>query len=253
MSHNFIVQGPINGANGEVKGFEVDYQQYFDDYLPDLLKGLGVAANATFVDSHRSLYNPVTGKYCDFSDSTGITNNLNLNLNGCDTNGQTFGNLPLAQLSRWSYNATLLYEHGPLSGRVAYSWRSKYLMGVNVNPAQGSNGLNTDPSSPNYGQQDITYGLPVYGAAYGTVDAGIFYKVGDHVTFGFEAQNLLDEVYRELMQQHIGFHTFAWYDSGRSYTATIRFSVLEFSKIDLRVLPNGGTLFLWSSAQGERR
>lgn len=224
-AHAFTVTGPINGADGEVKGFEVDYQQYFEDYLPDMFKGLGMAANATFVDSHRDLYTPVTGKYCNATaggETTGQTDNLNLNLNGCDTDGRTFSNLPLQQLSRWAYNVTLLYERGPVSGRMAYSWRSKYLMGVNVNPTQGSNGLNTDTTSATYGQANLNYGLPIYGAAYGTLDGGLFYKLGEHVTFGVEAQNILDATYKELMQQHIGFHTFAYYDSGRSFSGTVR-------------------------------
>lgn len=219
-SHTFLVTGPVNGENGTARGFEVDYQQYFDDYLPGFLKGFGLQGNATYVDSNTKLYHPVTGAYCDSADA--VNANLSLNLNGCDTNGQTFGNLPLQYLSRWSYNVALLYDNGPLSGRLAYNWRSKYLMGVNVNSANGGNGLNMDPSSPNYGQQNISFGLPLYAAAYGTLDGGVFYKYGDHWTFGLEAQNITDSIYKELAQQHIGFHTAAYYDSGRTISATIR-------------------------------
>ncbi|MGH8201506.1 MAG: TonB-dependent receptor, partial [Steroidobacteraceae bacterium] len=113
-------------------------------------------------------------------------------------------------------------DRGPVSARLAYNWRSKYLMGVNVHPANGTNGLNTDRSSPNYGQQNVGWGLPFYAGDYGQLDASIFYKIDEHVTLGFEALNLTDSIYTELQQQHIATTTFAWYDSGRTYSAQVR-------------------------------
>lgn len=219
-AHIFSATGPINGASGTIKGMEVAYQQYYDDYLPDWAKGFGLQANFTYIDSQRKLYTPVTGAYCDSTNSQAA--NLSLNLNGCDTDGRTFGDLPLQNLSKYAYNLAILYDKGPISGRLAYSWRSRYLLGVNVNAANGGNGTNTDVSSPNYGQQNIQFGLPVYGADYGQLDGGIFYKITDKVTFGLEAQNLLDSTYKELVQQHVGFHGLAWYKSGRSFSAQIR-------------------------------
>jgi TonB-dependent receptor len=217
--HTFATTGPINGANGDLKGFEIAYQQYFD-FLPNLLKGLGGQLNYTYVDSHRTLKTPVTGKYCDSGNGTNDT--LNVNLNGCDTNGQTFGDLPLQNLSRNAFNVAMLYDRGPVSARLAYSWRSKYLMGVNVNSANGTNGLNTDPASPNLGQQNLTYGLPVWGDSYGELDGSIFYNFTQHFTVGFTATNITDSLYKELMQQHIGMMGHAWYDSGRTFAAQFR-------------------------------
>jgi len=214
--HEFTTSGPVNGANGTVKGFELAYQQYFD-FLPGALKGFGLQANFTYVDSERTLYTPVpAGTYCSTS--------LSLALNGCDTDGRTFGNLPLQNLSKYAYNLSLLYDRGPLSARLAYSWRDKYLMAVNVNGTNGGNGLNTDPSSPSYGQQNVPFGLPTWAHAYGQLDGSVFYKLNDHLTFGFEAQNLTDAIYKELQQQHIGMLGRAWYDSGRRFTAQIRAS-----------------------------
>src|SRR5581483_4199628 len=218
-THEFTTNGPINGASGEVKGFELDYQQYYD-FLPWILRGFGTQANFTYVDSHQTLNNPITAAYCD--SSSGGADNLTLNLNGCDTDGRTFTNLPLVNLSKYSYNLALLYDRGPVSARLAYSWRSKYLMGVNVHPANGTNGLNTDPSSASYGQQNVAWGLPFYADDYGELDASIFYKISSNVTLGFEALNLTDSIYRELQQQHVATTTFAWYDSGRTYSAQLR-------------------------------
>jgi hypothetical protein len=41
-------------------------------------------------------------------------------------------------LSKHNLNATLLYERNPISLRVAYSWRSRYLLSTNSN---GTNAL----------------------------------------------------------------------------------------------------------------
>ncbi len=216
----FETTAPINGAKGTVNGFELAYQQYYDN-LPGLLKGFGTQANATFIDSQRKLYNPVTSAYCDASPNASQAL-VNEDLNGCDTDGRTFGNLPLQNLSRYAFNVALLYDRGPISARLAYSWRSKYLMGVNVNPVEGSSGLNTDVSSPNYKMENINYALPLYADNYGQLDGGVFYKINDHLTIGAEAQNLTDSVYKELMQQHIGMMPFAWYKSGPSYSVQLR-------------------------------
>ena len=217
--YNFTVTGPVNGAKGEIKGFEIAYQQYYD-FLPGVLRGFGTQLNFTYVDSAQTLDHPVTGAYCD--SSSGGADNLGLNLNGCDTNGQSFGDLPLVNLSKYLANAALLYDRGPISARLAYSWRSKYLMGVNVNSANGTNGYNTDPASPNRGQENVAWGLPIYGDAYGELDASLFYNIDSHITLGFTALNVTDSTYKELTQQHIGLMTHAWYDSGRTYTAEVR-------------------------------
>ena len=82
---DFVTTAPVNGAKGYARGLEVAaYQQYFDR-LPGFLSGFGLQANYTFVTSHQTLYNPVTGAYC--GGTSGGVDNLNLNQNGCDTNG----------------------------------------------------------------------------------------------------------------------------------------------------------------------
>ena len=58
-----------------------------------------------------------------------------------------------------------------LYARVAYSWRSKFLL------------TNRDCCFPF---------LPVYSLATGQMDASLFYTFNKHFKFGLEAQNLLD-------------------------------------------------------------
>ncbi|MEP6501760.1 MAG: TonB-dependent receptor [Betaproteobacteria bacterium] len=218
----FVTTAPINGAKGSARGFEVAFQTYFTK-LPGWLAGFGVQANYTFVDSKTKLYNPVNQAYCSGGNSA---TNLNLNLNGCDTDGRTFGNLPLANLSRNSYNLALMFDQGPISARLAYTWRSKSLQAVNVNGTQGTDGSDSNPDSATFGQHGVglAYGLPTWADSYGLMDASIFYKISDNLTVGLEGHNLLDSTFRQLMQQHVGTMGRAWDSTGRSYMANMRYS-----------------------------
>jgi len=217
---NFAVTGPVNGAKGHARGIELAYQQYFDK-LPGWMSGFGVQANYTYVDSKQKLYNPVFSAYCG---GTSQTANLNTNMNGCDTNGQTFEDLPLPLLSKNAYNFALLYDKGPWSARVAYSWRSKNLQAVNVNGTNGGDGTDTNPASPTFGQHNVRWALPTWADSYGTLDASLFYQVNDKLSLGIEGTNLTDAKYRQLMQQHTGMMGRAWFVSGPRYSVKMRYS-----------------------------
>ncbi|TPG54693.1 TonB-dependent receptor [Sphingomonas glacialis] len=93
-----------NAAKAKVKGAEVAYQQFFD-FLPGDLKGLGVQANFTYVDSQApspASQGPVT-------------------------------QLPLEGLSKYNFNLIGIYERGIISARVAYNWRNKFLVTTAAN------------------------------------------------------------------------------------------------------------------------
>jgi TonB-dependent receptor len=219
--HDFVTTAPVNGANGTAKGIELAYQQYFD-MLPGWLAGFGVQANYTYVKSSQDLYHPVYQAYC--SGSSNGADNLNLNLNGCDVDGKTFANLPLNGLSKNAYNLALLFDRGPISARVAYSWRSKSLQAVNANGTSGTDGTDSNPASPTFGQHNVAYALPTWSDAYGQVDGSIFYKITENLSFGLEAQNLNNAMYRQLMQQGVGFKVRGAYVTGPRYTAQMRYS-----------------------------
>jgi len=220
-SYPFMTTAPINGGKGYARGFELAFQKYFD-MLPGAWAGLGVQANYTYVQSKTTLYSPVFSAYC--SGSSGGADNLNLNLNGCDVNGRTFSNLPLQNLSKNAFNFALLYDHGPISARVAYSWRSKYLQAVNVNGTQGTDGTDTNPNSATYGQHNIAWGLPTWADGYGELDASVFFKITEKFTVGIEGSNLTDSVYKQLMQQQPGMKGRAWFVTGPRYTLQARYS-----------------------------
>jgi TonB-dependent receptor len=218
---DFTVTSPTNGASGTAKGFEIAYQQFYEN-LPGILKGFGLQASYTFVDSKRSLYNPVTAAYCSGGDSA---SNFNLWNNGCDTDGRTFGNLPLQGLSRQTVNLALMYESGPISTRLAYNWRSKYLEGVqNSWGTRFGDGLDTNPGSATFGQRNVYYALPLWAHSYAQVDASFMYKVTKDLTVGMEVQNLTNSVFKQTMQQHIGDINHAWIASGRRYSGNLRYT-----------------------------
>ena len=208
--YQFSTTAPVNGAKGKADGIEVAYSQFFD-FLPGLLSGFGLQANYTYVDSSQELYKLPSNV------TTGQQAALALNQLGVDTDGSTFGELPLTNLSKHTYNVALMYEKGPVSARLAYNWRSKYLQAVNVNGTKGSNGYNK--ATGNY---DQNWALPTWADDYGQLDASFFYKFNEQVSLGIEAQNLTDAQYKQLQQQNIGFKGRAWFVTGRRYNAQLR-------------------------------
>ncbi|WP_082554761.1 MULTISPECIES: TonB-dependent receptor [unclassified Caulobacter] len=208
--YQFSTTAPVNGADGKASGVELAYNQFYD-FLPGWLSGFGLQANFTYVDSEQTVH-PAPSNI-----TSGQASTLLLNQYGIDTNGAGFTNLPLANLSKYSYNVALMYEKGPISARLAYNWRSKYLQAVNVNGGQGTNGFDSKT-----GQYNQTWGLPMWADDYGQLDGSLFYKVNDKVQLGVEAQNLSDSKYKQLLQQNTGYNGRAWFVSGRRYTATLR-------------------------------
>ena len=217
---DFLVTSPVNGAKGKIQGAELAYQQYYDG-LPNLFKGFGFSANYTYVRSRRTLYQPVFQAYC--TGGTGAAN-INLKVNGCDTDGRTFGNLPLPNLSKNSYNLALLYDRGPVSARIAYSWRSRSLITVSGNGTNGGDGTDTNPVSPTYGQHNVPWGLPLWAADYGQIDAGLSYKISENLKIDVQGQNLGDARYKQIMQQGIGDRYRAFFVSGPRYSLRLGYS-----------------------------
>jgi iron complex outermembrane recepter protein len=144
VTATYNVTSYSNAAKAKVKGVEVAYQQFFD-FLPGLLKGLGMQANFTYVDSKAP--SPATA---------GPVHNVSLE-----------------GLSKYNYNLVGIYERGKLSARVAYNWRSKFLLTTSGN---GSGNL------------------PVIEKAFGQLDASITYDVTPHFSLTLQGVNLANTV-----------------------------------------------------------
>jgi TonB-dependent receptor len=114
------------------------------------------------------------------------------------------GGLPLNGVSKHTINAVAFYEKGPLSLRAAYNWRSDFLQ------------------TP----RDVIFPFsPIYGESTGQLDASIFFSVNEHLKFGIQGVNLLDEVTRT--SQVIDFvgtrATRSAFRNDRRYTFLARF------------------------------
>ncbi len=58
FGRDWEVDTTVNGDKGTVKGFEIGYSQFYDE-LPGWLRGLGMQANFTYVDSKGGSPTPV--------------------------------------------------------------------------------------------------------------------------------------------------------------------------------------------------
>jgi len=221
LPRDFSITSPVNGAKGRASGIEVGYQQYFDK-LPGWLSGFGVSGNYTYIDSRMTMNEPLSASWCTPKDT--VDANLARDLLGCDTDGRVLGHVPMVGLSKNAFNLALLYDRGPFSARLAYSWRSKYLLAVNAYGTAGGDGIDQNPASPNFGKSySVNYALPTWGGAYGQLDMGLQYRASDKLTFAFEAQNLTDALFKQYMQQGIGLKERASFSSGRRYTLQMRY------------------------------
>ncbi|SDC37233.1 TonB-dependent receptor [Massilia sp. PDC64] len=221
--HDFAVTSPVNGATGRASGAEIGYQQYFDK-LPGWWSGLGVSANYTFIDSHQDLGKPLAQVWCTPQDTNAF---IARDLSGCDTDGHLLnvGHVPITGLSRNAFNVALLYDKGPVSARMAYSWRSKYLQAINAYGTNGNDGIDANPASPKFGQPySVQYALPTWGGAYGQLDASLQYKFTDNLSLSVQATNLNNAVFKQYMQQGIGLKERGAFYTGRRFSIRLGYT-----------------------------
>lgn len=187
-NYQYLVTRPVNVGKATIDGAEIGWNQFFD-FLP--VKGFGMSANYTYIRSRTHVPN----------DTTAVP---------LDTDGSGYGSQPADGLSRDAYNIAGYYEHGPWQIRLAYNWRSKYLLSI------GPNGYNgTD--------NNIPWKLPVFADAFGELDGSIFYSINDHVKLGLQMNNLNNAVQRTIMNQNAsGNHFTSWYVNDTRYAATLR-------------------------------
>jgi TonB-dependent receptor len=151
------VTGPANGQGAKIDGFELAYNTFFD-FLPGWLSGFGINANYTYVKN------------------SGVPNS-NLSIvgsNGSTVSGQNGGTAlavsDLEGVSKHTVNLIGLYQKGKLQARLAYNWRSRFL----VTPI------------------DCCIALPIWQKPTGYLDGSIHYQVTDQFSLSLEAQNILN-------------------------------------------------------------
>ncbi|WP_454828605.1 TonB-dependent receptor [Pseudoxanthomonas wuyuanensis] len=193
--YDYLITQTINTGEARIQGAEIGWNQFFD-FLPAPFDGFGISANYTYIDS-----------------STDVP--IEVDADPIDTDGSRFGELPADGLSKNSYNVAAFYEKGPWQIRVAYNWRSEYLLGVGAN---GYNGTNN-----NLAGDAVAWKLPVYSDEYGQLDASVFYSFSDNIKLGLEMNNLNNAEQRTIMDQNgAGRRTTSWYVNDTRYAATLR-------------------------------
>ncbi len=196
---SFIQANEVYNASKKsfVTGTEIGGRKFFSE-LPAPFDGIGVEANYTFIDS---------------KSPSALARGIS---------GEELSDIPLVGLSKHNVNAQLLYERNPLSLRVAYSWRSRYL--------QTTNGNGT---TPNYSLVDasgasrtVSASLPVYAAAYGQLDAGVTIELIKNLRVYIQGTNLTNSTTKTLMGGYPGgtLLTRSWFISDRRVEGGINFS-----------------------------
>jgi iron complex outermembrane receptor protein len=147
---NYNVTRLYNLSKANLEGAELSYRQFYD-FLPGALSGLGLEANFTYMTGEQT--NP------DGTESTFL--------------GQ----------SKTAYNLVGLYERGPISARLAYNWRSKFLA-----------------EAPYRGIQNLS----LYVAPLKSLDGSISYRINKNLTLTLDGNNLLDQPYHDYFNQDTG-------------------------------------------------
>jgi iron complex outermembrane recepter protein len=180
-----------NVGSADINGIEIGVSKFFDA-LPAPFDGLGMQANYTYIDSKAKIPATVDGAV------------------PIDTDRSAYGQMPVDQLSKNAFNLIGMYEKDGFSARLAYSWRSKYLI------AWGGNGFDPDFNFGDAGKAR----LPVYNNDYGQLDASVSYTFLDNYTVTAEATNLLKEKTVGIMDQNAAGDNVAY-----SYAQDARFAV----------------------------
>ena len=138
-----------------------------------------------------------------------------------DIDGEEHDDAPVQGLSKNNYNVTAMYERGPVSVRLAWSWRSKYLQSTNSN---GTNGNYDYFSAPGVSaMKDIA--LPIYGDEYGQLDFGTTWRPNEKLALSLELQNVTNEITRTLMGGYPGGTTIrSWFVSDRRVNLSTRYN-----------------------------
>ena len=184
-----LVTTPVNSEDkGKIKGFEVAYQQVYD-FLPGIFSGFGLSATYTFVKS--SGVSQSTLSETDPDVAAGQVSNV-------DTS-----NLPLQGLSKHTINITPFYEKGPLSLRLAYNWRSRFLLTT---------------------RDVIVPFAPIFNEPTGQIDGSVFYAINKRFKLGIQGVNLTNEVTRttQVINNDLQRAPRSWFMNDRRFTAILR-------------------------------
>ncbi|WP_294171932.1 TonB-dependent receptor, partial [uncultured Sphingomonas sp.] len=131
-----------------LQGAEAQFRSFFDfDFVPEWARAFGTELNVTYID-----------------------NRLDAPPNFVDQSDVEF-----PDVSKWSYNLVGFYEQGPLTARLAYNYRSRYIQFFNNEP-QATVG-------------EFTKGVS-------RLDGSLSYTLTDNLTLAADVSNILGKPFR---------------------------------------------------------
>ncbi|MDN4502579.1 TonB-dependent receptor [Alteromonadaceae bacterium BrNp21-10] len=194
-SYPVSAYGPDNTGSGTIRGVEFSYTQFFD-MLPGLWSGLGAQFNYTYIDQD-GLEDPNTNPTQVIQyDGAGVPISDNRN------SFRQFTGLPLQGYSDQNLNVVGMYEKDDISFRLAYTWRSEYLLTL----------------------RESEEFVPAYSKAQGMMDASMFYAINENVKVGLQVSNVLGtDTETQYQQNQEGTLTDAFsFTTDRRYALTVR-------------------------------
>ncbi|WP_438862956.1 TonB-dependent receptor [Neptunicella sp.] len=186
-----LVSTTTNGGEGTMDGLEVAYQQFFD-MLPEPWDGLGIQATYTYIDASGVPNNEES--YDDASWVGNLDNDTGIRV--------TLDNVPLQGQSKNTVNLVGMYEKNGWSARLAYNWRSRYLLTT----------------------RDVISKAPLWYDDHGQLDGSVFYNVTDNITVGLQGTNLTNSVSETIMILNDDYLEAgrSWFESDRRIAFVVR-------------------------------
>lgn len=177
----YNISRPRNVGQAKLKGVEVSGQTFLD-FLPGALSGLGVFGNFTLVDTE------VGG-------------------------GDVLAGFPLQGVSKYNFNAGVLYDKYGVSGRLVYTYRSRYYDGDNTNlnlvrPITDTQLTGPSPTNLNFVRPN------------GRLDFSVGYELTKAIRVDVGGTNILGSKYRSYFDP-TGFNRDVRYDD-TIYTVGVR-------------------------------
>lgn len=169
---NIRVTRPENAGEGRIQGVELAFTTFFD-FLPGVLSGFGTQLNGTYLDGKQALPTVL---------------------------GEQGRLVRVPNTSKWTYNANLLYEKGPVSARLAYNYRTDWVNFYN----------NTESESAVAGE---------YTRATARLDFSAAFTPVEFLTFTFDATNLTGVPFQNVRN----------FSDTQSYPRDIRYEARTFS------------------------
>jgi iron complex outermembrane recepter protein len=143
------ITGPVNAPNGHLQGIELQFRTFFDfESLPDWASGFGTELNVTYID--HKLDAPVADR----------------------------PDIKFPDVSKWTYNLVGFYEKGPLTARLAYNNRSKYVQIFEATPNSVI-------------EREFTNGVS-------RLDGSISYTLSENLTIAADVSNILGKPFRNF-------------------------------------------------------